>query len=171
MIADGRELLRKASLSPAEERREILRSQRFVRMFPVLIEEFVSPEDGQPCLPAEYKCHTFGDTIAAVEVVDRTGVLEGKHRYYTPDWKLFPDPMNTVLPQAEPREPPRCLEEMLSFAAKLGTAFGTYARIDFFAGSCGCVFNEFSSTPIRPFTTYCDELFGALWAEKFPDAT
>jgi hypothetical protein len=35
------------------------------------------------------------------------------------------------------------------------------------------MFNEFSSVPVggRENTPYCDELFGALWAEKVPHAT
>jgi hypothetical protein len=46
-------------------------------------------------------------------------------------------------------------------------------RIDFFATDRGCMFNEFSSVPVggHENTPYCDELFGALWAEKVPHAT
>jgi hypothetical protein len=35
------------------------------------------------------------------------------------------------------------------------------------------VFDEFSSWPNegRDFTPYCDELFGSLWTEKFPNAS
>jgi hypothetical protein len=81
--------------------------------------------------------------------------------------------MHVGMPQAEVEDPPRCLAEMLSCAATLGVAFGTYVRIDFFATDRGAVFNELSSTPFNglEFTPYCDAFFGALWAEKFPDAS
>ena len=81
--------------------------------------------------------------------------------------------MNTDLAQAEPRDPPRCLEEMLRLARRLGVAIGTHMRIDFFASDSGYVFNEFSSAPNggKCFTPFCDDLFGALWEETFPDAT
>jgi hypothetical protein len=170
-MADGKELLRDEAMSPSSERRAIVRSLRLPRPFPVLIEEFADA-DGDSCrLPIEYKCHTFADTVAAVEVVERTGVRAATHRFYGSTWEPFRDPMNTDLPQGELRDPPSCLEDMLRFAVRLGTAFGTYVRVDFFAGARGCLFNEFSSTPTQPFTPYCDDLFGALWAEKFPDAT
>jgi hypothetical protein len=54
----------------------------------------------------------------------------------------------------------------------MGAELGTYMRIDFFATDGGCVFNEFSSAPGRGegYTPYCNGVFGALWAERFPDA-
>jgi len=139
----------------------------------MLIEQFVRSEDGSYRLPLEYKCHTFGDTVAAVEVIERKGINNARNRYYTPAWEPFPDPMNRCLRQDELREPPRCYEQMLDLAVKLGVALGTYARLDFFATDQGCVFNEFTVFPFegRDYTPYCDELFGALWAEKLPRAT
>jgi TupA-like ATPgrasp len=173
VVADGRDLLRGEPFSAATLRRSILRTGTFAWTRPILAEEFVRSEDGQYRLPVEYKCHTFGDTVAAVQVIERSGVKTGRHRFYTADWRAFRDPMSTRLPQADFSDPPRCLGEMLDLAARLGTAVGTYLRIDFFATSRGCVFNEFSSTPFRGegFTAFCDDLFGRLWAEKFPSAT
>jgi len=55
--------------------------------------------------------------------------------------------MDVGLPEAEVRDPPACLAEILRHAAVLGTRLGTYVRIDFFATDRGCVFNEFSSMP------------------------
>ena len=111
--------------------------------------------------------------MAAIQVIEKTGVRSPPHRYYTPRWEPFPDPMNVCVPQAEIRDPAACLEEMLRQASTLGAQLQTYMRIDFFAPDRGCVFNEFSSLPDagRDFTPYCNDLFGALWAERFPDAT
>jgi hypothetical protein len=174
VVADGRELLRGESAAPAELRQRLARD-RALRSVPILVEQFATTEDGRHRLPLEYKCHTFGDTVAAVQVIERTGVDSGstRHRYYSPAWEPFRDPME-ALPQDEVRSPPACLEEMLEIAARLGRSLRTYMRIDFFSSEPGCVFNEFSSAPAirsRPFTPHCDELFGALWNEKFPDAS
>src|SRR5262249_36257643 len=112
--------------------------------------------------------------VAAVEVVDRISGKPSASRFYRPDWEPFPDSMNTMVPDAPLREEaPGCLDEVLAHASRIGAAFGTYMRIDFFPSGRSCVFNEFSSGPApgRFFTPYCDELFGALWAELTPGAT
>lgn len=173
VVADGRDLLRGEPFSAATLRRSILRAGKLAWTRPILAEEFVRSVDDQYRLPIEYKCHTFGDTVAAVQVLERSGVKTARDRFYTADWRAFRDPMNTQLPQAGFSDPPRCLDEMLDLAARLGTAVGTYVRIDFFETGRGCVFNEFSSTPWSGagFTTFCDDLFGGLWAQKFPSAT
>jgi len=178
VVADGQELLRKQPASASEFRRRILTSSLMPWTTATLLEEFVKTEDGRYSLPLEYKCYTFGDVVAAIAVIERRDVYAGgaKHRYYTPAWEPFADPMNVALPQAAVRNPPPCLDEMLRLAVRLGTAFGTFVRIDFFSSVHGCVFNEFSSTPWRGrtakgYTRYADELFGALWQEKFPQCT
>lgn len=173
VVAEGRDLLRGEPFSAAVLWRSILRSGRLAWTLPILAEEFVTSEDGRYRLPVEYKCHTFGDTVAAVEMIERTGASTARHRYYASDWQAMPDPMNTILPQAGLTDPPRCLDEMIDLARRLGSAVGTYVRVDFFATDRGCVFNEFASTPAngRGFTAFCDDLFGGLWEEKFPRAT
>ena len=173
VVANGRELLRNAPFAGADVRRSILRGGKMAWTQPVLAEEFVRTESGEYRFPVEYKCHTFGDVVAAVQVMARNGMRADGHRFYTADWRPFADPMNTDLPQMAPGDPPRCLDEMLALATRLGAALGTYMRIDFFASDCGCVFNEFSSAPMggHYYTPLCDELFGALWEEKFPDAS
>ena len=173
VVADGRELLRNLPAPVAAIRRRLLRDHGPVAATPLLVEEFVAADDGEAPFPVEYKCHTFGDTVAAVQVLERTGQLTGLHRYYTPDWSAFPDVMDTSYPQAPERDRPRCLDDMLAAAARLGQAVGTYMRVDFFGNAEGAVFNEFSSTPqVRAlqYTRYCDQLFGALWQQRFPDA-
>ncbi len=83
---------------------------------------------GNICLPVEYKCHTFAGTVGAVEVIERANTTTARMRYYTPDWDVFPDPMNTFFPEAEPTPPPRGLADMLAMASRLGTALETYMR-------------------------------------------
>lgn len=173
VVADGLELLRNVPATDVDIRRRLYREHGPLAATPLLIEEFVPAEAGEGRLPIEYKCHSFGDTIAAVQVIERAGPRTGIQRYYTPRWESFPDVMDTNYPLAPPRAPPRSLDEMLGAARRLSKAIGTYMRIDFFDSAEGAVFNEFSSTPqVRtlPFTRYCDEMFGALWQQRFPEA-
>jgi hypothetical protein len=172
VVADGRELLRNIPATAVLIRRRLFREHGPVAATPLLVEEFVPAEDGEARLPVEYKCHAFGGMIAAVQVIECAGPSD-IHRYYTPLWEPFPDVMDTTYPLAPPREPPRCLDEMLGAATRLSQAIGTYMRIDFFGSTVGAVFNEFSSTPqvqTLPYTRYCDEIFGALWQQRFPEA-
>jgi TupA-like ATPgrasp len=175
VVAEGRDLLWGRAFSPAEVRKRLLYSREAAWTVPVLLEEFVRTEDGRYSLPIEYKCHTFGDTVAAIEVLTRTDQepTATKRRYYTPAWEPFTDAMDVSYPLSEITGPPQCIESMLRSAARLGGALGTYVRIDFFSTDRGCVFNEFSSTPNRGtnLTPYCDEFLGRLWEEKFPHTT
>jgi len=173
VVADGQELLRKVPAIEAAVRRRLFREHGPMAVTLLLIEEFVPAEGGGGRLPIEYKCHTFGSTVAAVQVIERTGPHSGTHRFYTPRWEPFPDVMDGNYPLAPRRGPPRCLEEMLGAATRLGEAIGTYMRVDFFASDAGAVFNEFSSTPQvhkLAYTRCCEETFGALWHQQFPDA-
>jgi TupA-like ATPgrasp len=173
VVLEGRELLAGGSPSAEELWRRLPRSRFLGRPSPVLIEEFIRT-DQRDALPLEAKCHTFGDEVAAVELLEREAAHTGRHRYYTPDWEPIPDRINTYIDEDQDiREAPVCLGEMLELARRMGAELGTYMRIDFFATDGGCVFNEFSSVPLlgRYNTPYCDRVFGALWAEQFPDAT
>jgi len=146
---------------------------RIVR-FPIMVEEFVRTESGAYELPIDYKCHMFGDVVGAIEVVHRPH-YPGKaaHRCYSASWEPFDDCFNTTLPQSGVCDPPKCLDEILAYARRLGAAYGTYVRVDCYASDRGCVFGEFSSTPTagRNFTPYADEYFEALWRETFPERT
>jgi hypothetical protein len=138
----------------------------------VLLEERIRPVEPDRALPIELKLHTFGPVVAAIERNDRRPAQPAAHRYYTPAWVPFDDPMNTeIMIDRVVEEAPPVLEEMLALAARIGAAIGTYVRIDFFHGAGGLVFNEFAATPgPGKFTPYCDELFGRLWAEHAGDA-
>lgn len=175
VVAAGKELLHGLPASRSDIRARLPRTSRLRRPAPILIEELIKPEDGRVALPLECQCHTFGARVAAVQVIERRTAMEVRSRFYTPDWEPMPDPMATSFPVDERlRDRPGCLERMLELAGALGASIGTYMRIDFFLTRGGCVFNEFSSVPRGGHqwcTPYCDELFGALWAEICPDAT
>ena len=175
VIADGRDLLRHAPAPAARLHRSLLRSLPRRWPAPLMLEEFVRTAAGEYALPTEYKLHTFGDRVAAVQIFHRTSIYDGgvTQRMYTPDWQPFTDPMDVAVPRAPVVEAPACLDEMLECASRLGRELGTYMRVDFFATDRGCVFNEFSSTPRRGqyVTPFCDALFAALWDEHCPGTT
>jgi TupA-like ATPgrasp len=174
VIADGRELLRHQSAGLPELRQRLRQERGALSISPLLVEEFIATKEGEPRLPVEYKCHTFGDTVAAIQMVDRTAATTATFRYYTPQWEQFDDVMDTTKPPSPIAPAPACLAEMLDLSSRIGQVLGTYMRVDFFATDHGCVFNEFASTPqvgSPGFTPYCNELFGALWRDRFPDAS
>ena len=173
VIVDGRDVLRDVPLTAAELRGRLLREHGPLSLTPLLVEAYVPADGGPSPMPVEYKVHTFGNVVGAVQVLERTGQRTGIHRYYTPHWEAFPDAMDTHYALAPPRPPPRDLDLMLADSTRLGRAIGTYMRVDFFGSPAGAVFNEFSSTPqvqAPAYTPGCDALFGALWQRHFPDA-
>jgi hypothetical protein len=172
VLAHGRDLLHECTYSKDQLRAQLRRDYGRVSRFPILVEEFVKTETGEYALPIEYKCYTFGATVGAIQVVQRTG-REARHRFYTASWDLFEDQMNTHNPPAEYIDPPRCLGEILACAQTLGVAYGAFVRVDLYATDRGCVFGEFSSTPLngREFTAFADKYLGELWDATFPDRT
>jgi hypothetical protein len=169
VMAKGTDLLRKASFSEQQLTESLRQVTRGILGVPVLVEEFVKTASGKYELPTEYKCHVFGATVGAIEVIRRVDNGRARHRYYTARWESFEDPMDVDLPLDDYTDAPRCLNKMLAFASTLGQAYGTYVRVDFYASENGCVFGEFSSTPARgrgP-TSYADRYFDTLWQEAF----
>jgi hypothetical protein len=172
VLAHDRDLLHDRAYSKDELRAQVRRDHGRISRFPILVEEFVKTETGDYALPTEYKCHTFGATVGAIQVVQRAG-RQARHRFYTASWDPFEDQMSTHNPPADHTDPPRCLEEILACARTLGVAYGTFVRIDCYATNGGCVFGEFSSTPANglDFTAFADAYFGELWDATFPDRT
>jgi hypothetical protein len=172
VVAGGRELLRGEDASPAELRRRLAPWRRLRQPVPLLVEEFVTREDGGVRLPLELKCHTFGDTVAAVQLLERRGLEIEACRFYDADWRPWDDVGHTTLRLAEPRDAPEGFDEVVAICSRIGADLGTYVRIDFFASAGRCVFNEFSTVPMggHGFTAYCNRVFGDLWEERFPDA-
>ncbi len=173
VFAGDRELLRQRVYTKAQLMAALRRERGWVSRFPVLVEEFVKTEAGEYRLPTEFKCHTFGDTIGAIEVVQRSDDKDARYGFYTASWQRFEDQMNVHLLPGDSVSPPKCLDEMLACARRLGGAYGTYVRIDFYATDHGCVFGEFSSTPDagRGYTPFADRYYEELWQRTFPDRT
>lgn len=172
VMAGGRELLSQGAYTEKQLKDQLWQLTGGIFGLPILVEEFVTTEDGEYQLPVEYKCHVFGETVGAIQVIQRSGDPQHtRQRFYTAQWKLFEDQMWPNLPPGTYIDPPQCLEEMLTLAKKLGKAYGAYVRVDFYASEKGCVFGEFSSTPARGrgFTTYADDYFGTLWQENLAD--
>lgn len=170
VMAEGVEL---RSGKPCSDREllERLREERGeISNNPILVEEFVLSEDGARVLPIEYKCHVFGDKVAAIQVGHRAaGSLT--QRFYRDDWKPFDDPMSRRKPLADLEDPPRCFDELLSYARRLGAAYGTYVRVDLYASEKGCVFGEFAPTPWggSGFTPFAQDYFEQIWQERLGD--
>lgn len=172
VMAHGRDLLHERTYDDRELKAAVQRRQGSFPRFPVLVEEFVKSETGEYVLPVEYKCFMFGTTVAAIQVVHRTG-LAARHRFYTASWQDFPDEMSTALPLAPRSDPPRAVDQILACARALGSAYGTFVRVDCYASDQGCVFGEFSSTPSQgmTFTALANEYLGGHWDAAFPDRT
>jgi hypothetical protein len=166
------DMLRGNRCSKEDVRRHLIGAYgRFARV-PLLLQEFVRTEDGEYQLPIEYQCHMFGGVVGAIQVIRRRIKQSSPNRFYSEAWEPFADKMRAMLPLAEYRDPPRCLDEMLRTVKTLGEVYGTYVRIDVFATDKGCVFNEFAPTPARGanFTPFANEYFGRLWEKYLGDA-
>jgi hypothetical protein len=158
----------------------------------ILVEEFVGRRSGTSEMPLECKLFMFGDQVGAIEVfrrshrriapesyVDGLGLIE--HRCYSAAWEPFEDRFFTAdyvrksygnVPSSEPSSPPGFLQELIAAGRKLGSAYGTHARIDFLVGEKGVFFNEFGTTPsAAALTPFADEYLGLLWQETSPDET
>ena len=144
-----------------------------VARLPILVEEFVRSPKGECELPIEYKFHMFRDRVAVIEVMERIGRNERFHRQVDVGWNLLAEPVHTQGPLGGHFPPPDCIDEMLSCVRRLGAAFGTYVRVDYYASDKGAVFSEFSSLPAggRHFTRFGDEYLGRMWDEVLPRET
>lgn len=173
VVADGHDQLRDTSISPADIRRQLVRGRALDQWGRLLAEEFVTDLRGQYLSPIEAKCFTFGDTVAAIQVIDRAAsrARMAPERHYTADWTPFPQRLDDTREAGELMDAPACLDEIVNAATRIGRTLGTFMRIDFFISDKGAVFNEFSSMPYIIPTPYCDALFGGLWEEKFPEAS
>jgi hypothetical protein len=173
LITDGVDLMTGTPWTRAQLRAELLRTLGRTSNPPLLVEEFVRSEDGGYRLPLEFRCHVFGETVGAVEVVirGRRGV-PSRYGFFTPEWQPLDRGYTDPMP-IEWIEPPKCLDEMLGWAQRLGRAYGTYVRVDCYSSDKGCVFGEFSSTPARgeTFSPFTNEYFERLWSKHLGDLT
>jgi hypothetical protein len=173
VFAGAQELLRQRSYTTAEWRAQLRRDRGRISRFPTLVEEFVKSEAGEYRLPVNFKFHTFGETIGMIQVVQRTNIDEAVHAFYSPSWERVDDQFNVRCTPGPDVDPPRCLDELLACARRLGVAYGTYVRVDLYATERGCVFGEFSTTPDagKGFTPFIEQYFEELWRATFPDRT
>lgn len=140
---------------------------------PLLVEEFIGSTGSAAALPREYKIHVFGTRIAVIMVQERVARKVVRQRQFDADWKPLPQPIDTNVNTSQAFDPqqPRCFDEMLACARRLGSAFGTYVRVDYYATDAGPVFSEFASTPWgtrRQHTQFGDDYMGRLWNEIYP---
>ena len=172
VVAGEHDVLHGTACSPTQLV-ERLEQERSGTGHVLLVEEYLKNEEGEYSLPIEYKCHMFCGEIGAIQMVDRTpgSMLESKQICYQADWTNFDEPIFAPLNPAEPADPPLCLDEIRACGGRLGGAYGTYVRVDFFATQRGCVFNEFASTPrfVEQATAFGDAYFEDLWREHCPD--
>ena len=94
VIVDGLDLLEGVRHTPSSLTREMRRTHRWRRLRPTLVEAFVPTESGAFELPIEYKCYMFGETIGAIEIVNRNET-ETTQVFYTADWIRMTDRMMT----------------------------------------------------------------------------
>lgn len=131
----------------------------------IMVEEFVMPPPGG-ILCKDYKCHVFAGNVAYIEVIDR---INGVDKWYTPDWSEPPRELGTGKFEPAPFEPPpRHLQDLITYAERLGRAYGPeYVRIDFYLNDKGCVFGEFTATPNAGLgmTAYGNRKLGKLWSQ------
>jgi hypothetical protein len=140
----------------------------------ILVEEYVENEGGGFGRPLECRVHMFGDEPAAIQAVrfSEGPNSVGRQIWYEPDWTAFDEIIFDADHPMEPVAAPRCLDQLVACSRRLGRAYGTYVRVDFFTTQRGCVFNEFASIPYlgKRQTAFLNEYFEALWQKHFPDA-
>lgn len=192
VVSGSREVTKGREIGPREMRSNLGGVLRSVVRGRVLVEEFIGPDSGTWELPLECKLFMFGDAVGAIEVFRRShqrlapqSYTEGlgltEHRCYSAAGEPFDYPFfreNYLrrsygnAPATDPSPPPDSLPELIAAGRRLGLAYGTPVRVDFFIGRNGPVFNEFASTPaIGALTPLADAFLGRLWQESFPDAT
>ncbi len=122
-----------------------------------VVEELLTDEcgEGAPSLPPmDYKFWCFGPTIAHVTIMvsrERRGsgytvaVADCDDSYSPqPTWCACPSSAESGLVEfVQLPKKPRCWDEMVATARRLGEAVGAFARVDFYATPRGPVFGEF----------------------------
>jgi len=126
----------------------------------ILIEEYLTAEDGSP--PFDYKFYCFNGVPEQVLVRNHTHDI---CPFFDTTWKFldFSDEAGAVRPSV-PK--PANLDEMLALSAKLSSGFG-YVRLDFYNVK-GCVyFGEFTFTPAAGIIKYDPECWDLKLGERW----
>ena len=99
VMAGDFDFMRNTNFTKLELQQQWLSEFGKVVKVPLLVEEFVRSENQEYKLPTEYKFHTFGDKIAAIDVLER---IPGKkvifHQQLNLDWEPLSKPIHTRLP-------------------------------------------------------------------------
>jgi hypothetical protein len=169
-VIDGHELMSDTRLAKTELRDRLVAECGEVTTQPILVEEFVHSAGRPGALPREYKFHAFGERIAAIEAQDRAGRKPKMQRQFDADWRPLPQPIHSRVPFGGVFDPPASLDEMIRCVRRLGVAFGTYVRVDYYDTDRGPVFSEFSSMPggNEQHTPFGDDYMGRFWSEVYP---
>ncbi len=178
LILDGRDLNSLTDVTPESLRATLRRENGPIAPYPLLFEEFLTNLEGQYDRGLEYNIYAFGDRVGVVRQLLRVGTISSVADY-DEHWNPLRDQNGRIAPVVldspvlEPRPRPARLDELLAVARRLGTAVGTFIRVDLYDTPRGVVFGEFSSVPSRGenFSAWADRALGDLWAETFPDAT
>jgi teichuronopeptide biosynthesis TupA-like protein len=169
-VVDGHELMTDTRLDKTELRDRLRADFGEVTTEPILVEQFIHPAVRSGALPREYKFHVFGDRIAAIELQHRSGRKPKMQRQFDANWNPLPQPIHTRVEFGGAFDPPASLDEMIRCVRRLGVAFGTYVRVDYYDMAGGPVFSEFSSMPGagKEHTRFGDDYMGRFWAEVYP---
>lgn len=143
----------------------------------VLIEEYIPTADGRLDVVETFKVFVFDDQCVIRVNFDhfdrQLGTMETQwHSFFTEDWELINEPISTYAPCGGFRPAPEKLTELLEYARRLGRAYGTFVRVDFYVSPHAVVFGEFCPFPWngKHFTRFGDEYFGMLWEKNLRNA-
>jgi hypothetical protein len=152
-----------------ELKSEVLLERGRFGMFPLLVEEFMTTPEGAHRAGLEYKFFMFGENIGTIMTFIRRGETKWL-RHYTPEWESIIEVFEPSRPLDEFSPKPKQLEEMKSIASRLGGAWGSFVRVDFYLTSQGIYFGEFSSVPrvVSGCTPFADKYLGELWEKYIP---
>jgi hypothetical protein len=147
-----------------------------VARFPLLVEALIPDGEGRAVQGHEYRCYLFGGTIGAIRVTQggvRAGEVCRYSAYYSAAWQRFDDPFRFGNPLSAPIPRPPALDRLLEAVRRIGTAAGTFLRVDCYLPPSGPVFGEISSTPSGGlgYTPFANALFGRPWQEHLGDAS
>jgi hypothetical protein len=127
----------------------------------VVIEDYLSNEDGSP--PLDYKFYCFNGVPEQVLVADHGRNIRS---IFDTSWNLL-DVTNKIRCASRPWIPkPANLDEMLTLAAKLSLGFG-FVRVDFYNVKGRVYFGEFTFTPLGGIIKFDPESWDLRLGEKW----
>jgi len=126
----------------------------------IVIEEYLTNEDGSP--PLDYKFYCFNGVPDQIIVRNHTHDI---HPIFDTTWSLLDLVVSNCT--TRPLVPkPVSLEEMLAFAAKLSAGFG-FVRVDLYNVKGRVYFGELTFTPAAGIIKYTPESWDLKHGEKW----